>query len=391
VPALSHGECRGAHCPARCPISRNIVGDAAQQDPIAVRDDLGRAAQLIQDAERLAESITDECQRASALADIAAVLAATEPDRAAQLIEDAEHLAQSVTDKYSKDSVLADIAVALAATDPDRAERLADSITMASSMAKALAELAIALAATDPDRAERLARTISFVGDVFSDYPQACALAAVAKALAATEPYRAARLLADAERLAESIDSDFWKARALAAIAKALAAIDPYRAARFFDRAERLAQSLKDKSTRDKSIKASVLADIAKALAATEPRVAARLVRSVTVESTRTSALADMLGTLGAFQKDLDRAEHIARSMTDKRWQVRALVRVAEARSLYLQRSARPGAGQHPPRPAPSSSSPPTASSKGRALASQLCELGRAHSRSVAIPHIVVT
>ena len=370
----------------------NIVGDAAQQDPIAVRDDLGRAAQLIQDAERVAESITDECQRASALADIAAVLVATEPDRAAQLIEDAEHLAQSITEKYAKDSVLTDIAVALAATDPDRAERLVQSITMASSMAKALAELAIALAATDPDRAERLARKISSVGDVFSDYPQACALAAIVKALGATEPHRAARLLVDAERLAESIEhADFWKASALAAIANALTTIDPYRAARFFDRAERLAQSLKGKSAKDKSIKEPILADIAQALAATEPRVASRLVQSITVESTRTSALADILGTLGAFQKDLDRAEHIARSMTDKRWQVRALVRVAEARSPYLQRSARPGAGQHPPRPAPSSSSPPTASSKGRALASQLCELGRAHSRSVAIPHIVVT
>ena len=265
----------------------NILGDAAQQDPIAVRNDLGRAAQLIQDAEHLAQSITDECQRASALADIAAVLVATEPDRAAQLIEDAEHLAQSVTEKYSKDSVLTDIVVALAATDPDRAEHLLKSITMASSMARALAELAIALAATDPDRAERLARTISSVGDVFSEHPQACALAAVAKALAATEP-----------------------------------------------------------------------------------RVASRLVQSITVESTRTSALADMLGTLGAFDKDLDRAERIARSITDKRWQVRALVRVAEARSLYLQH---PGAGQHPPRPAPPSSSsspPPTASTPGTAPAS---------------------
>ena len=346
----------------------NILGDAAQQDPIAVRNDLGRAAQLIQDAEHLAQSITDECQRASALADIAAVLVATEPDRAAQLIEDAEHLAQSVTEKYSKDSVLTDIVVALAATDPDRAEHLLKSITMASSMARALAELAIALAATDPDRAERLARTISSVGDVFSEYPQACALAAVAKALAATEPYRAARLLVDAERLAESIGADFWKASALAAIANALTAIDPYRAARFFDRAERLAQSLRDKKTTDKSIKASVLADIARALAATEPRVASRLVQSITVESTRTSALADMLGTLGAFDKDLDRAERIARSITDKRWQVRALVRVAEARSLYLQH---PGAGQHPPRSAPPSSSPPpTASTPGTAPAS---------------------
>lgn len=54
------------------------------------------------------------------LASIAGALAATDPDRAARLITDAERTAQSITSDSSKDSALADIAGALAETDPDR-------------------------------------------------------------------------------------------------------------------------------------------------------------------------------------------------------------------------------------------------------------------------------
>jgi len=85
----------------------------------------------------------------------------TGAQRAARLIGDAERIAQSITNKYWKASALAEVATALAATDPDRAERIARSITSESSKATALAEVAAALAATDPDRAERIARAIT--------------------------------------------------------------------------------------------------------------------------------------------------------------------------------------------------------------------------------------
>jgi hypothetical protein len=85
----------------------------------------------------------------------------TGAQRAARLIGDAEQIAQSITNRYWKASALAEFAAALAATDPDRAERIARSITSESSKATALAEVAAALAATDPDRAERTARSIT--------------------------------------------------------------------------------------------------------------------------------------------------------------------------------------------------------------------------------------
>jgi len=96
-----------------------------------------------------------------ALADIARALAITDPDRATRVIVDAERIAQSLTDEDSKAEALADIARALAATDPDRAERIAQSLTDEDSKAWALIDIAGALAATDPDRAERIARSIS--------------------------------------------------------------------------------------------------------------------------------------------------------------------------------------------------------------------------------------
>ena len=50
------------------------------------------------DAERAAQSITDDYRKASALAGIAGALAATDPDRTARIIADAERAAQSITD-----------------------------------------------------------------------------------------------------------------------------------------------------------------------------------------------------------------------------------------------------------------------------------------------------
>ena len=56
-------------------------------------------------------------------------MAATDPGRAARLLANAERIANSITDESSKASALSGVAEALAATDPDRAERIANSIT----------------------------------------------------------------------------------------------------------------------------------------------------------------------------------------------------------------------------------------------------------------------
>jgi TIR domain len=123
-------------------------------DPHEVRPDPNAH---LTDAERVAQSITDDYSKASALAANAKALPATDPDRA-RLITEAERVAQSITDDYSKASALAAIAGALPATDPDRArliteaERVAQRITNDDRKAKALGAIALALTVTDLDR-----------------------------------------------------------------------------------------------------------------------------------------------------------------------------------------------------------------------------------------------
>ena len=66
------------------------------------------AARLLADAERIANSITDESPKAWALSAVATAVAATDPDRA-------EHIANSITDQTTKASALAAVAAVLAA------------------------------------------------------------------------------------------------------------------------------------------------------------------------------------------------------------------------------------------------------------------------------------
>jgi hypothetical protein len=167
---------------------------------------------LMAEPERIARSITDESSRAEALACIANVLAATEPDRAVRLIAEAERVARSITEKSSTATTLAFIVSALAATSPGRAvrltadaERIARSITDEFEQARALADVVRALAATDPARAERVARSIT------RESWKGRALADVVRALAATDPARA-------ERIAQSITDPVWRTRALVMI-----------------------------------------------------------------------------------------------------------------------------------------------------------------------------
>ena len=72
-------------------------------------------------AERIAQAITDESLKASALARVAKAVAGTDPDRAVRLIASAEEAAHAIPDESSKARALAGVAEAVAGTDPDRA------------------------------------------------------------------------------------------------------------------------------------------------------------------------------------------------------------------------------------------------------------------------------
>ena len=307
--------------------------------PTPVRIDRYQAIHLLDDAERAAHSITSERSRVSALADVATALATTDPvraERVAQSITSDRSRASALTTSASaaaldpwesnaaKASALADVATALTATDPDRAERVAKSITDMWYKASALTAVATALTATDPDRAERVARSIT------SDRSRVSALAGVATALAVTDPDRATRLIAEAECIARSITSRRWTADkrlrigALLDVARALAASDPDRAARLIADAEGIAESIVHSlSSRDWA-----LADVATALAASDPDRAERLARSITSDRSMPWVLPGIARTLAAT--DPDRAERVAQSITNKESQASALVSIAK-------------------------------------------------------------
>ena len=80
----------------------NGIGRAAHKISEPARTDRARATRILDDAEGVAQSITDQYFKASALAEVAGALAATDPDRAARLSADAERITQSITDENLK-------------------------------------------------------------------------------------------------------------------------------------------------------------------------------------------------------------------------------------------------------------------------------------------------
>jgi hypothetical protein len=249
--------------------------------------DPGRAARLVADACRVAESIRDSEPRARALAAVSGPLAIVD-------VHVAETVARSLPEVAWKASALARVAANVAAGDPGRAsqliaeaERGAQSAPGRDQQASALADVTAAVAVIDPDRAEQVAQSIP------APDQKASALAALAGAVLGTDPDRAGRLIADAERLARPLPGASARAPAMAAVAKVMAALDVTRATRVIADAERSAMSIPGTDRR-----ASALAAVAGALAAVDPEHAEQLARSITSTAWQAAALAEVAATL---------------------------------------------------------------------------------------------
>jgi len=117
--------------------SSNVAGNA---DRVEVTNQPARVAQ-----QRLTALDLGPATRQAPLAIVARAMAATDAGRAARIIFDAERMAQSIPDPNGKGSALAAVAEGLTAIDLNHAERLAQSITTANSRALALAAVAKAL------------------------------------------------------------------------------------------------------------------------------------------------------------------------------------------------------------------------------------------------------
>jgi hypothetical protein len=72
----------------------NAISEVAQKGSGHAGNDPGQAARLLADAERIANSITGESLKASALSRVAEALAATDPGRATRLLTDADGICQ---------------------------------------------------------------------------------------------------------------------------------------------------------------------------------------------------------------------------------------------------------------------------------------------------------
>ena len=189
--------------------------------------------------------------------------------------------------------------------------------------------------------AERIAQSI------FDESMKALALADVARALAAIDPDRAARLNANAEDIAQSVTREYTtdaKPMALMNLAMRLAATDP-------DRAERIIRSIATPSIAGsttlsitgEALQATALANLAVSLAATDPDRASRLnadaeeiAQSIYEENSKATALTNLVGILAAADPNraawlIGDAERIAQSITDESSKIRALAYVAMA------------------------------------------------------------
>ena len=297
-------------------VQQGVATDGAAAGKVPERDHNGQAssAGLLDDAERIARSITSDEEKVSALGGIAKVIAATDPGRAARLLDDAERIARSVTSDEEKVSALGGIAKVIAATDPGRAarllddaERIARSITSVKQKAWALRRVAGTMAAIDPDRAERIAQSITYQN------LDGWGLHDIVRMVAATDPDRA-------ERIALSLPDKRQKASALGILAKAITTTDP-------DRALGIATSISDESERELA-----LASVVPTVAAIDPDHADRIVSMISSEVFKESALCGMAAAVAAA--DPGRAERIARSITsDILTEAEALSKVATAMS----------------------------------------------------------
>lgn len=265
---------------------------------VVVATDPDRAEGLLGDAERIAHSMEFENSKAETLTGLAGMVAATDSGRAEQLAVAAVRALGSIPDSGTKRNYLIDLAGKLAAVDPDLAERAARSV-----LEEDEAELALArgLSTADYDgvRAGQRAREEGKEG----------ALAKIAGTVARTDPDRA-------ERIAESITTSmYYKGDALTGIAEAVVGFDP-------GRAERISELIVGNYANG-----DFMARIAGVIAAADPDRAERIAEQIPGWE-KTRALMFITGTFASSAPD--RAERVAQSITDHYMKAYSLARIAE-------------------------------------------------------------
>jgi uridine phosphorylase len=160
-------------------------------------------------------------------------------------------------------------------------------------------------------RADRLLAEAERIAQSITDpSAKAWVLRDVALAVAPTDPDRA-------RRIAQSITESEANALALRGVAQAVAPTDP-------DRAQSIAQWITDLQDKEFTVGA-----VAKAVAVTDPDRAERIAQSITDERRKELALRGVAQAVAVT--DPDRAERVAQSITTQTWKAEALSKVALA------------------------------------------------------------
>ncbi len=307
--------------------SRALAVVAAAAMPVEAE----RGRSLAKKAVRLAAEAPQGLDRVTALSNVAQALAGADDGWARKAAEQSVALAEGIRGLFSgsaRRDALAVAAVGLAAVAPKSAEEIATTL----GWSWTLAEVVEAMAAKAPARAERLARAIND--------PTAAdrALANAAEAMAGTDPGRA-------ERIARELDPDQAE-RVLLAIVRAQTVKDPERAARIAQQLEGSIGTSEAKRLTERAAIALARTDPERAVrmappgsycegqiarravkeaASTDPARAEHLWRKLP-ESARSSARDQLLEEIA--NEDADRAERIARGVSDDEERAAALAAV---------------------------------------------------------------
>jgi len=324
----------------------------------------GRISELLGEAEQIARS-RGPIMRTALLFQIAEIAAERDPGRARRLLAEAERTARTLDDSSARDE-LEDIACVMAVLDPAAAELIAHSLDNPSDQACALEKAAQAVMERDPVTAAQLltdaAQAVHAIADLRPRCGQLCQIAEVmgdldsakalailaeaerasrslpdpwdqalalgwwiAKPAARLDPGYAPRLLADAEQLSRAITDPSHQFHALRLIAEVMAGLD-------IVEAERIAQTITDA---DEQVRG--LLKVTQVAAERDPDAARRLLDTVERAahamderdaSWRLQELAAIAATL-----DVDRAESIARTISDDEKRADALVKAAKGAS----------------------------------------------------------
>ncbi len=235
----------------------------------------------------LADEIRDTTERDSAMLEIALAVAAHDPELALGLIR--RYRSQGL-----EDSEVESLAQALAVTWPEKAVELLGGIEDRFSLYRAVAEVAAAAAAPHPELALTLARSLG------EPALRAEALRKVALGQLAARPEFARTIGDEVVKTVPEVEEPYDRALALAELARDLASVSREWAKEVSELALAAAQQVPAEG----SAREGALLEVAGALARIYPDRAEEVARSLTEPSLRAEALARIAEALAPTQPD---------------------------------------------------------------------------------------